>query len=76
MLDQLYLNEIANQCGKPIKDVEAATKLLEDGSTIPFIARYRSYLIGELDEIALGLVADRLARFQKLHKKKLSVLES
>jgi protein Tex len=76
MLDQLYLNEISRQCGKPLKDVEAAAKLLEDGSTIPFIARYRSYLIGAVDEIALGLVADGLTRFQKLDKKKVSVLAS
>ena len=44
------INEIANNLNIKSNQVEAVLKLLEEGSTIPFIARYRKEVTGALDE--------------------------
>lgn len=76
MLDQIYLDEILRQTGSRLPNIKAAITLLEEGCTIPFIARYRSYMLGDLNESNLGLIQDRVNQFEKLHKKKLTAVRS
>jgi uncharacterized protein len=56
--------------------VEAAAGLLEEGATVPFIARYRKEATGGLDEVALAAVRDRLEQLAELDKRREAVLKS
>ena len=48
-------------------------ELLDDGNTIPFIARYRKEVTGGLDEVAIGNVAERLAAWRALEERRADV---
>lgn len=54
--------------------VEAVIKLLEDGNTVPFIARYRKEATGSLDEVQIKLIEDRYHYIQQLEQRKEEVL--
>ncbi len=56
--------------------VTAALSLLEQGATIPFIARYRKEQTGSLDEVALADIRDRMAKLTDLVKRKETILKS
>jgi uncharacterized protein len=49
-MDQLLVKEIANTLSIKDKQIEAVLSLLDEGNTIPFIARYRKEVTGGLDE--------------------------
>ncbi|GAX88800.1 Tex family protein [Effusibacillus lacus] len=49
---------------------EAAIKLLDEGNTIPFIARYRKEMTGELDENRLRLIQEKLETLRNLHSRR------
>ncbi|MEM6450602.1 MAG: Tex family protein [Cyanobacteria bacterium P01_D01_bin.105] len=63
--------------GIPLKEwqVEAALTLLNEGATVPFIARYRKERTGELDEIQLRQVAEQYAYLNELAARKETILE-
>ncbi len=67
--------EIARKLQLPRWKVENAVNLLEDGKTIPFIARYRKEHTGELNEIQLREISDNLEYLQKLEHRKEEVLK-
>ena len=50
--------------------------LLEEGATIPFIARYRKERTGNMDEVQIGKIKTLYTRFQELEKRKATVLEN
>ena len=54
--------------------VEAVIKLLDDGNTVPFIARYRKEATGSLDEVQIKLIEDRYHYIQQLEQRKEEVL--
>ncbi|HEY3277142.1 MAG TPA: Tex-like N-terminal domain-containing protein, partial [Syntrophorhabdaceae bacterium] len=56
--------------------VQAAARLLAEGATIPFIARYRKEATGSLDEVALGAIRDRLEELDQLDDRRAAVLRS
>jgi protein Tex len=56
--------------------VLATAKLLEEGGTVPFIARYRKEATGSLDEVAIAQVRDRLAQLAELDDRRKSILDS
>ena len=56
--------------------VEAAVKLIDEGNTIPFIARYRKEVTGSLNDEVLRNLFERLTYLRNLEEKKASVLES
>jgi uncharacterized protein len=58
------------------RQVHAAVRLLEDGATIPFIARYRKEATGSLDETVVAAIRDRLAQLQALDKRRSAILKS
>lgn len=67
---------IANDLGLPERQVNAAIDLLNDGNTIPFIARYRKEATSGLDEIQLRSIEDALERATVLAARKATVLKT
>ena len=72
--------ELLQQLSQELKlrpnQVEAAVRLLDEGNTIPFIARYRKEMTDSLDDAALRDLADRLAYLRGLQKRREEVLRS
>jgi len=66
--------EIAAACELPEAKVAGAVKLLEEGATLPFIARYRKEATGGLDETQLRAVEDALDRLRELAARKKTIL--
>lgn len=60
---------------KPFQ-VQNTIALLRDGGTVPFIARYRKEQTGELDEVQVRNIEERLDYFQELQERKATVLKS
>ena len=60
-------------CLKPAA-VEAAVKLIDEGNTIPFIARYRKEATGGMDDVALRTLGDRLTYLRNLEQRKEDVI--
>ncbi len=58
------------------KQVLATAQLLNDGATVPFIARYRKEATGELDEVNIINIRDRLEQLHELDKRRESILKS
>ena len=55
-------------------DVEAAVKLIDEGNTIPFIARYRKEATGGMDDVALRALEERLSYLRNLEERKQDVI--
>src|SRR5580692_11849288 len=75
MIDR-YASLIAAELSLPIPGVNAAVGLLEEDATIPFIARYRKEATGNLDEVAIMSIRDRLAQLKELDSRKAAILKS
>ena len=60
----------------PKNSVENTIKLLDDGATIPFIARYRKEMTGSLDEVAIGDIHTHLKKLRELEKRKETILNA
>jgi uncharacterized protein len=58
------------------KQVLATAQLLNDGGTVPFIARYRKEATGELDEVNIITIRDRLEQLHELDKRREAILKS
>lgn len=68
------LQMIAKDANIQQKQAEAVIKLLEEGNTVPFIARYRKEMTGSLDEVQIKAVEDRYHYIQQLETRKQEVL--
>ena len=71
-----YAQVIAGELGVKPRQVEQAIRLLDEGNTIPFIARYRKEATGELDEEQLRQIQARLTYLRNLATRKNEVLHS
>jgi len=67
---------IANEIAATTHQVEAAVGLLDGGSTVPFIARYRKEVTGGLDDAQLRTLEERLAYLRELEERRTTVLKS
>lgn len=67
---------IARELGVKVHQVEATVKLLDDGNTVPFIARYRKEATGELDEEKIRGVEERVQYLRNLVKRQEEILTS
>ncbi|MCC6345907.1 MAG: RNA-binding transcriptional accessory protein [Nitrospirales bacterium] len=65
---------IAKELSLSPKQVRAVALLLEEGATVPFIARYRKEATGSLDEVAITAIRDRLAQLDELDKRREAIL--
>ncbi len=68
------ISVIAKELGLKTWQVGETVKLLDAGNTIPFIARYRKEVTGELDETVLRTLVDRLEYLRNLEKRKEEVI--
>ncbi len=76
MNSETLISKIAKEQNLDINQVQAIASLLGEGSTIPFIARYRKEATGSLDEVAVTTVRDRLNQLNELNDRKETVLKS
>lgn len=65
---------IARKSALPISSVRATLKLLEEGGTVPFIARYRKEATGNLDEVQIRTMSDERAYYAELMARKVTIL--
>ena len=64
---------LASELGQPVQHVENVIALLDEGSTIPFIARYRKEQHGSMDDTTLRKLEDRLQYLRNLDKRRQEV---
>ncbi len=76
MSEQTFLSIIANQLGIQFKQVIATIKLLNEGGSVPFIARYRKELTDALDEVKIENIRLLNIKFTDLEKRKISIIET
>lgn len=69
-------NVIAKELGIKVSQVEATVKLIDEGSTIPFIARYRKEVTGSLNDEILRNLYERLNYLRNLEERKETVIAS
>ncbi|MBB4895337.1 uncharacterized protein FHS39_004415 [Streptomyces olivoverticillatus] len=69
-------DRIAEELGVQERQVRAAVDLLDGGSTVPFIARYRKEATGALDDAQLRTLEERLRYLRELEERRTAVLES
>ncbi|MCF0017510.1 RNA-binding transcriptional accessory protein [Pseudomonas stutzeri] len=69
-------SRIANELGVRPQQVAAAVALLDEGSTVPFIARYRKEVTGSLDDTQLRNLEERLRYLRELDERRVSILAS
>lgn len=67
---------IGQELAVSARQVSTAISLLDDGATIPFIARYRKEMTGSLDEVQLTQIRDRLQQLRELDKRREAILKS
>jgi competence ComEA-like helix-hairpin-helix protein len=74
--DQSILDRISKDSGVAAKQVATTVALLEEQGTVPFIARYRKEVTGNLDEVQIRTIADRLDYYKELLARRDTVLKS
>nr|WP_145403404.1 Tex family protein [Paenibacillus xylanexedens] len=68
------IKQVAKELSLSLKQVRTTSELLDEGNTIPFIARYRKEMTGELDENQLRQIEERLVYLRNLEDRKLEVI--
>lgn len=74
MLDMFSI--VAKELGVKAKQVEAAVDLLDQGNTVPFIARYRKEVTGELQDEQLRTIEERIQYLRNLEKRREEIIAS
>jgi uncharacterized protein len=75
-MNEHHIDSISREINVQPHQVQATARLLEEGATVPFIARYRKEATGSLDEVLIAAVRDRLAQLEILDKRRTAVLKS
>ncbi|MCD4680775.1 MAG: RNA-binding transcriptional accessory protein [Bacteroidales bacterium] len=75
-MENSIIEKISEELGISFRQVSNTTKLLEDGGTIPFIARYRKEITQGLDEVQVTDIRDSLERIIELEKRMASIKAS
>ncbi|MFB3765104.1 MAG: Tex family protein [Methanotrichaceae archaeon] len=75
-MNQSHILKIAGEMAIAEKRVHAVSELLEQGATVPFIARYRKEATDSLDEVAIAAIRDRLTQLFELEKRREAILHS
>src|SRR5438105_15774805 len=71
-----HVLKIAQELKLQHRQVAATAVLLEEGATVPFIARYRKEKTGELDEVQIASIRDRLEQLEELDKRREAIVKS
>lgn len=72
--EERIVNQVAKELSLSLKQVRTTVSLLNEGNTIPFIARYRKEMTGELDENVLRLIEERTVYLRNLEDRKVEVI--
>jgi uncharacterized protein len=75
-MNAAHVETIAAELALPPRKVEACARLIEEGATVPFIARYRKESTGSLDEVAVTAIRDRLAQLAELDRRREAIVKS
>ncbi len=75
-LSSEILLHIAQTLNIPLRGITSVIELLDDGGTVPFIARYRKEATGNLDEVRIRAIEEKLAYFRELEERRETVLAS
>ncbi len=75
-MNESHIAKIAQELSLKPSQVQTTASLLEEGGTVPFIARYRKEATGTLDEVAITAIRDRLAQLHELDQRRQSILSS
>jgi uncharacterized protein len=76
ILSPEILLHIAQTLNLPMRGLVAVIELLDDGGTVPFIARYRKEATGNLDEVQIRDIEEKLAYFRDLTDRRATILSS
>ncbi len=71
-----HAEKIASLIHAKPSQVEATIRLLDEGNTVPFIARYRKEMTGSLDDEQVRIVADETARLRAMDERRAAILKS
>jgi protein Tex len=75
-MNEAHLLKIAGELKVQARQVAATAKLLAEGATVPFIARYRKEATGSLDEVAVTSIRERLLNLAELDQRRDAILKS
>jgi len=75
-MNEAHIPKIAQELELTPKQVQATADLLNEGATVPFIARYRKEATGSLDEVSITAIRDRLNQLMELDKRREAILKS
>jgi len=75
-MNERYCSRIATEMSLSASQVAAVAKLVSEGATVPFMARYRKEVTGSLDEVAITGIRDRLEDLAELDKRREAMLGS
>jgi len=75
-LSDSVLAHISKLLNLPLKGILAVIGLLDDAATVPFIARYRKEATGNLDELQIRAIQEKLAYFRELEERRQTVLDT
>src|ERR1700687_2288225 len=70
------LLHIAKTLSLPMRALVSVLELLDEGGTVPFIARYRKEATGNLDEVQIRAIEEKLAYFRELADRQATILAS
>ena len=68
------IEQLSQELAHPAPYVAAAIHLLDEGATVPFIARYRKEVTGEMDDSKLRLLAERVLYLRELQERRSAIL--
>lgn len=71
-----HLETIARELNLTARSVLATARLLQEGATIPFIARYRKEMTGSLDEVAIAAIGDRMEKLRQFDARREAIFKS
>ncbi len=71
-----WVEQISKEFSLQVKHVKAVANLLGEGSTVPFISRYRKEMTGSLDEVMITNIRERLAQLHELDARREAIISS
>ena len=75
-MKEKHIVKIAEELEIKPQQVLATAALLDEGATVPFVARYRKEVTDSLDEVAITTIRDRLHQLRELDKRREAILKS
>ena len=75
-MNETHIQKISEELKVATTQIQAVARLLEEGATIPFIARYRKEATGSLDEVAITAIRDRLSQLAELDSRRDAIFRS